>query len=101
MNSGAGGLAAAFIHEKHFNNNFPKLQGWWAHSKETRFNMDNSERDNLFFVTLVMMKSRSHRTLVIFAFKMSAMGGMQRLIEIKSCVQHGSLYLLKLIKVIA
>ncbi|XP_077990330.1 kynureninase-like [Glandiceps talaboti] len=41
LNSGAGGIAGAFIHEKHAHNDFPKLLGWWGHDMKTRFKMDN------------------------------------------------------------
>lgn len=41
LNSGAGNLAGLFIHEKHFNNDYPKLTGWWGHQYATRFQMDN------------------------------------------------------------
>ncbi|XP_041360763.1 kynureninase-like isoform X2 [Gigantopelta aegis] len=37
----AGGVAGAFLHEKHSLNDFPKLLGWWGHHVDTRFNMDN------------------------------------------------------------
>ncbi|XP_041361628.1 kynureninase-like isoform X2 [Gigantopelta aegis] len=37
----AGGLAGAFLHEKHSLNDFPKLLGWWGHRIDTRFDMDN------------------------------------------------------------
>lgn len=41
LNSGAGGLAGAFIHEKHMNTINPVLIGWWGHKYETRMKMDN------------------------------------------------------------
>lgn len=41
LNCGAGCLAGLYIHEKHFNNNYPRLTGWWGHLHETRFEMDN------------------------------------------------------------
>ena len=35
-----GGVAGAFIHERHITNkNIPGLAGWWGHDKENRFNM--------------------------------------------------------------
>ena len=41
LNSGPGGVAGAFIHQKHFNNNaLPRLAGWWGYDKATRFNME-------------------------------------------------------------
>lgn len=41
LNSGPGGVAGAFIHEKHATNiELPRFAGWWGYSKETRFKMD-------------------------------------------------------------
>lgn len=40
LNSGPGGLAGAFVHEKHFSDkNIPRFDGWWGHDKESRFKM--------------------------------------------------------------
>nr|XP_020447912.1 kynureninase [Monopterus albus] len=41
LNSGAGGLAGAFIHEKHKHTIKPALLGWWGHDLKTRFQMNN------------------------------------------------------------
>ncbi|CAL8308200.1 unnamed protein product [Merluccius merluccius] len=41
VNSGAGGLAGAFIHEKHADVVRPALLGWWGHDLKTRFQMDH------------------------------------------------------------
>lgn len=41
LNCGAGCLAGLYIHEKHFNNDYPRLTGWWGHQLSTRFEMDN------------------------------------------------------------
>ncbi|XP_068014770.1 kynureninase isoform X3 [Melanerpes formicivorus] len=41
LNSGAGGLAGAFIHEKHSRSIKPALIGWWGHEFRTRFLMEN------------------------------------------------------------
>ncbi|KAF7711169.1 kynureninase isoform X1 [Silurus meridionalis] len=41
MNSGAGGLAGAYIHEKHAYTVKPALLGWWGHKLDTRFQMTN------------------------------------------------------------
>ncbi|XP_030626383.1 kynureninase [Chanos chanos] len=41
MNSGAGGLAGAYIHEKHAHTVKPALLGWWGHNMKTRFQMTN------------------------------------------------------------
>uniref|UniRef100_A0A8P4GLX7 Kynureninase n=1 Tax=Dicentrarchus labrax TaxID=13489 RepID=A0A8P4GLX7_DICLA len=45
LNSGAGGLAGAFIHEKHKDTIKPALLGWWGHDLKTRFKMNNGKRD--------------------------------------------------------
>lgn len=40
LNSGAGGIAGAFVHEKHLaDKELNKFQGWWGHNKTTRFQM--------------------------------------------------------------
>ncbi|KAM9035653.1 kynureninase isoform X2 [Sarcophilus harrisii] len=41
LNSGAGALAGAFIHEKHAHTMKPALTGWFGHKLESRFTMDN------------------------------------------------------------
>nr|XP_056717435.1 kynureninase isoform X2 [Euleptes europaea] len=41
LNSGAGGLAGAYIHEKHSQTVKPVLTGWWGHEFKTRFLMEN------------------------------------------------------------
>ncbi|XP_048343099.1 kynureninase [Sphaerodactylus townsendi] len=41
LNSGAGGLAGAYIHEKHSRTVKPALTGWWGHEFQTRFLMEN------------------------------------------------------------
>uniref|UniRef100_A0A5F9D118 Kynureninase n=1 Tax=Oryctolagus cuniculus TaxID=9986 RepID=A0A5F9D118_RABIT len=41
LNSGAGGLAGAFVHEKHTHTIRPALVGWFGHELSTRFEMDN------------------------------------------------------------
>ncbi len=41
LNSGPGGVAAAFINKKHIGNSkLPRLAGWWGYEKSTRFNME-------------------------------------------------------------
>ncbi|KAG2412401.1 hypothetical protein HFD88_009958 [Aspergillus terreus] len=54
LNSGPGGMAGLFVHERHGhveskngaqNEGFrPRLSGWWGGDKETRFLMDNNFR---------------------------------------------------------
>jgi kynureninase len=40
LNSGPGGLAGCFIHEKHITEkNIPRFEGWWGTNKTTRFKM--------------------------------------------------------------
>ncbi len=39
LNSGPGGVAGAYIHERYHNNTVPRLAGWWGYEKETRFKM--------------------------------------------------------------
>ncbi len=40
LNSGPGGLAGCFIHEKHITEkNIPRFEGWWGTNKSTRFKM--------------------------------------------------------------
>ncbi|MBK6993218.1 MAG: kynureninase [Chitinophagaceae bacterium] len=40
LNSGPGGVAGAYIHEKHVTNKeLPRFAGWWGYKKETRFKM--------------------------------------------------------------
>lgn len=49
LNSGPGGIAGAFVHQKHFSISnpeekaafvkMPRFEGWWGHSKSTRFKM--------------------------------------------------------------
>jgi kynureninase len=40
LNSGPGGIAGAFIHEKHLTNQeLPRFQGWWGTNKKSRFKM--------------------------------------------------------------
>lgn len=40
LNGGPGGVAGAFVHERHVNDQtIPKLQGWWGTNPATRFEM--------------------------------------------------------------
>ncbi|XP_048390637.1 kynureninase [Stegostoma tigrinum] len=41
LNSGAGALAGAYIHENHRFTIKPTLVGWWSHNIKTRFEMTN------------------------------------------------------------
>ncbi len=41
LNSGPGGIAGAFIHERYVGDiKFPRLTGWWGYDKSTRFKME-------------------------------------------------------------
>jgi len=45
LNSGPGGVAGAYIHERHAaNTQLPRMAGWWGHDKEERFKMDRHFR---------------------------------------------------------
>lgn len=40
LNSGPGGIAGIFVHERHAKNfELPRFAGWWGHDKQTRFLM--------------------------------------------------------------
>eukprot|EP00933_Yihiella_yeosuensis_P003822 TRINITY_DN10715_c3_g1_i1.p1 TRINITY_DN10715_c3_g1~~TRINITY_DN10715_c3_g1_i1.p1 ORF type:complete len:488 (-),score=107.25 TRINITY_DN10715_c3_g1_i1:162-1625(-) len=39
LNSGPGGIAGFFVHEKHHGKGLPVLAGWWGQKQATRFNM--------------------------------------------------------------
>ena len=40
MNSGPGGVAGVFVHERHFGTGLPMFAGWWGHDKKDRFKME-------------------------------------------------------------
>jgi kynureninase len=43
MNSGPGGIAGCFVHERHLKRkDLPRFAGWWGHDKATRFLMDDT-----------------------------------------------------------
>lgn len=40
LNSGPGGVAGAFVHERHaFQRDLPRMAGWWGHAEKERFQM--------------------------------------------------------------
>jgi kynureninase len=39
LNSGPGGIAGAFVHERHANSGRPRFAGWWGHHEKERFQM--------------------------------------------------------------
>jgi kynureninase len=42
LNSGPGGIAGVFVHERHTQNDaLPRFAGWWGHDKESRFLMES------------------------------------------------------------
>ncbi len=43
MNSGPGGIAGCFVHERHLKRkDLKRFTGWWGHDKATRFLMDDT-----------------------------------------------------------
>ena len=45
LNSGAGSIGGIFLHRNNFNKaTDKKLDGWWSHKSETRFEMSNSKK---------------------------------------------------------
>jgi kynureninase len=43
LNSGPGGLAGVFIHEKHAADfSLPRFAGWWGHDEKVRFRMEKN-----------------------------------------------------------
>ncbi len=45
LNSGPGGIAGVFVHERHADAfDLPRFAGWWGHDKETRFLMGDQFR---------------------------------------------------------
>ncbi len=41
LNSGPGGVAGVYIHEKHIaDKDMPRFAGWWGYKKDTRFKME-------------------------------------------------------------
>jgi kynureninase len=41
LNSGPGGVAGLYIHQKHLTNKeLPRFAGWWGYTKQTRFQME-------------------------------------------------------------
>ncbi len=39
LNGGPGATAGAFVHERHFDSQAPRLTGWWGNDIDTRFEM--------------------------------------------------------------
>jgi len=43
LNSGPGGVAGLFIHDRHVGSDLPRFNGWWGTDPETRFEMGEFE----------------------------------------------------------
>ncbi len=41
LNSGPGGMAGAFVHDRHDRATLPRFEGWWGHSEKKRFRMED------------------------------------------------------------
>jgi kynureninase len=44
LNGGPGATAGAFVHERHFDREAPRLSGWWGNELDTRFEMAEAIR---------------------------------------------------------
>lgn len=44
LNSGPGGVAGAFVHQRHLGQDMPRFAGWWGHDKKERFKMERDFR---------------------------------------------------------
>lgn len=42
LNSGPGGVAGAFVHQRHLGTELPRFAGWWGHDKRERFRMERT-----------------------------------------------------------
>ena len=40
INAGPGGISACFVHERHFEKDLPRFDGWWGGKRETMFLME-------------------------------------------------------------
>lgn len=40
LNSGPGGVAGVFVHQRHLQADLPRFAGWWGHDKKERFKME-------------------------------------------------------------
>ena len=40
LNGGPGGVAGAFVHQRHLGKDLPRFAGWWGHDKKERFKME-------------------------------------------------------------
>jgi kynureninase len=43
LNSGPGGVAGLFVHDRHAGSDLPRFNGWWGTDPETRFQMGDFE----------------------------------------------------------
>lgn len=42
LNSGPGGVAGVFVHQRHLGTDLPLFAGWWGHDKAERFKMERT-----------------------------------------------------------
>lgn len=42
LNSGPGGVAGIFVHQRHLGKGLPLFAGWWGHDKKERFKMERT-----------------------------------------------------------
>ena len=42
LNSGPGGVAGAFVHQRNLGKDLPRFAGWWGHDKNERFKMERT-----------------------------------------------------------
>lgn len=91
LNCGAGCIGGAFVHERHLESALPKLDGWWGHRIETRFDMTNrmerSQGAGQFRVTNPSMIQAACVRASLNVFKLA---GMERL-RLKSLLLTGYL----------
>ena len=99
LNSGPGGIAGVFIHERHKENkNLPRLAGWWGHDEKERFQMKKGFKpmpgaDGWQLSNVPVLAGASH----LAALKLFEEVGMTSLRK-KSLLLTGYLhYLLKLV----
>ncbi len=91
LNSGPGGVAGVYIHERFVaDKNIPRLAGWWGHDKDSRFKMD---KDFIPIPTAEGWQLSNAPVLSMAAHKASLdifeLAGMERLYEkTKSLTQY-------------
>ena len=96
LNSGPGGVAGAFIHQRHITDKkMRRLAGWWGHDKENRFKM---EKDFVPIPTAEGWQLSNAPVLSMAAHKASLdifkEAGMERLFEKGKALSGYLLYIL-------